>query len=125
MIAKGFGSDALRHEMAKTSEGRLLVNIFVQAIYDLSKKQNARERANYVRRKAYVWLTNDSYMLDLCCWLLNINIDELRDNLNNREFIQHMQDNIYKYYIGRKKFEVADEEDDFLDEFDEGDDFDE
>ena len=120
MIAKGFNSDALRHELVKTPEGRLLVSVFVQAIHDLSKVPNATERRNFIRKKSHTWLMNDSYMLDICCWLLDVDIDILRENIESRKFIKSMATDIHKYYIGKKRFDVLDNGEDILSEF-EGD----
>ena len=119
MITRGFESDALRQELAKTPEGRLLVSVFVQAIHDLSKKPNNKERKDYNRRKAYVWIMHDSYMLEMCCWLLDLDIELLRKNIDNLDFVKSMASDIHRYYIGRKKFDTIDDNTDILDEFDE------
>jgi hypothetical protein len=119
MITSGFGSDALRQELAKTPDGRLLVSVFVQAVHDLSKKPSNEERKNYNRRKAYVWIMNDSYMLELCCWLVNVDINDLRKNIDSLDFVKSMQKDIHRYYIGRKKFDTLDDSSDILDDFEE------
>jgi hypothetical protein len=99
MIVKG-GETQLRNQLAASPEGRLIAAIFVRALHDYSKQQNKSDQKKQLRSQAYRWLMAESDILKLAVWLLDVDIDELRDQMGNRDFIDNMFQKLHSYYLG-------------------------
>jgi len=119
MILKDAGrSKHYKSMLAGTPHGKLLLSILIQALLDATKTPNKQDRKQMVRECAVQFLITDSDMLTLCTWIADLDIEEMRETLQQNNFSQEAYLLIFNYLLGKRPEKNIPEEDDDEDDMD-------
>lgn len=116
MIHKEAGrNENFKSMLAGTPEGKLILSILIQTLHDATKNPSKRDIKHNVQVNAIKFLLEDSPMLNLCMWIADCPIEEMRDILWKKGFSKESYKLIYNYLVGKRPDQnrpIVEEDDD-------------